>query len=230
VIVTTPHAPWQTAFLVALPHGLCAGVHLPVTPDPVPAGALARLLPGERDAALGLRGFRQVEFVGGRIAFSLLFSELGLGRCAVGTDPHGAPVLPPAVVGSISHKRDLVVALLARGAGFVGIDLEDTQRAREGVARRVLTPAEFQAVEELPAERRWTETAVRFAVKEAIYKALHPVARRYIGFGEAEVWPGVGGLDRVTHAVGEANGWTLEARHTWVGTRVLATVRARAAA
>jgi 4'-phosphopantetheinyl transferase EntD len=39
----------------------------------------------------------------------------------------------------------------------------------------------------VPEERRWLEVMVRFAVKEAIYKAVHATLRRYVGFDEASV-------------------------------------------
>ncbi|HMV68174.1 MAG TPA: hypothetical protein PKA64_15100, partial [Myxococcota bacterium] len=52
----------------ANPHGAIAGVPLPDSPDPVPEEALERLAAAEREQARALRGYRQVEYVGGRIA------------------------------------------------------------------------------------------------------------------------------------------------------------------
>jgi hypothetical protein len=65
-------------------------------------------------------------------------------------------------------------------------------------------------------------------VKEAVYKALHPFLSRYIGFGEVAVWPTPDGVDRIESHLAEGSGtFTFEARHYWIGPRVLATVRAR---
>lgn len=228
MIEPTAHAPFESAFVLALPLGLVAGVHLPPTPDAVPVEVLARLHPDERDFAATLRGFRQVEYTGGRLALGALFGEMGLRRTPVLPDGHGAPALPAGVVASITHKRDLAVAILARGAPGLGLDLEETDRDRPGIAPRVLRPEELSAVQALAADRQWTETAVRFSVKEAIYKALHPFLVRYIGFHEVAVWPSPDGIDRVESFLPASDGpFRIEARHTWVGTRVLSMVRAR---
>ncbi len=223
-----PAAPWALAFVNAIPHGVVVGVHLPAGPDPVEEAVLTRLVPAERDAAVALRGFRQVQFVGGRLAVAAAFAELGTRRMAVLADEHGTPLFPEGLVGSISHKQDLAVALLARGSVAVGVDLEDTDRPRPGVPERVLTPRELEAVRALPESRQWVDTVVRFSVKESIYKAIHPTLRRYVGFGEVEVWPGTDGWDRVDPVTPELTTFQFEARHCWIGMRVLTTVRAEA--
>jgi 4'-phosphopantetheinyl transferase EntD len=228
LIRLTPVSPFANAFVVALPHGIAAGVHIPASPAPVPTEVLARLHPDERAHATQLGGFRQVQFVGGRLAMGELFAELGLRRVPVLSNEHGAPALPTGVTGSITHKMDLAVAMIARGHPGLGIDLEETDRDRPGVAARVLRPEELAAVQLLPAERRWRETVIRFSVKEAVYKALHPFLQRYIGFGEVAVWPTPDGIDRVEPHLSPGEGpFAFEARHYWVEDRVLATVRVR---
>lgn len=222
-------APWAMAFVVPLPHGVVAGVHIPDAADPVPEPILARLLEPERRHAQSLHGYRQVQFAGGRLAASLALAELGSRRVPILSDEHGAPQFPSGVGGSVSHKNDLAVALAARGELLLGVDLEDTDRERPGVAARVLTPREVEANLALPAERRWVDAVLRFSVKEAVYKAIHPALRRYIGFGEVEVWPGNDGTDRVAPLSPDVAAFTFEARHAWLGSRVLATVKARRA-
>lgn len=230
MIRLSPHASYTPAFVVALPHGIAAGVHIPAAPDPVPTEVLARLHPDERAHAVTLGGYRQVQFVGGRLALGDLFSELGLRRAPVLTNEHGAPTFPAGVTGSVTHKNDLAIAMLARGSPGLGIDLEDTDRDRPGVARHVLCPDELAAVEALRAERQWRDTAVRFSVKESVYKALHPFLLRYIGFGEVAVWPSPDGIDRVEPRLGPGEGpFTFDARHYWVENRVFSTVRVRPA-
>lgn len=228
MIRLSPYAPYTPAFVVALPHGIAAGVHLPDAPNPVPTEILARLHPDERAHATTLGGYRQVQFVGGRLALGELFPELGLRRSPVLTNTHGAPVLPAGVTGSVTHKNDLAIAMIARGSPGLGIDLEETDRDRPGVASRVLRAEELAAVEALPAERRWRDTAVRFSVKEAVYKALHPFLLRYIGFGEVAVWPSPDGIDRIEPHLGPHEGpFVFDARHYWVENRVFSTVRIR---
>ncbi len=187
---------------------------------------LARLTGPERDVAISLRGYRQVQFVGGRLALGVGFSEMGVRKAPVTSDEHGAPLLPDGFSGSITHKQDLAIGLLARGRARVGVDLEDTDRPRPGVAARVLTAPELAAVEALPESRRWVDTVLRFSVKESIYKAVHPTLRRYVGFGEVAVWPGTNGNDRVEPLVPDLERFHFAARHCWIGDRVLSTVRA----
>lgn len=226
VIQPTPALPWTTAFVYALPHGVAVGYHLPEGPDPVDPEILARLTGAERTHAEALRGYRQVQFVGGRLALAVAFGELGTRRAPVLTDEHGAPILPEGLVGSITHKQDLAVALVARGRVGVGVDLEETTRPRPGVAERVLTPRELEAVRTLVPSRQWVDTVVRFSVKESVYKAIHPTLQRYVGFGEVEVWPGTDGVDRIEALVPDVAAFTFEARHAWIGERILSTVRA----
>jgi 4'-phosphopantetheinyl transferase EntD len=64
---------------------------------------------------------------------------------------------------------------------------------------------------------------LRFAVKEAVYKAVDPYVRRYVGFQEVEVVIGAGGEVEVASGLGlvvEA-GW-----RRWEGC-VVAVARAR---
>lgn len=223
-----PFAPFSTAFVTAVPHGIAAGVHLPPGPEPVPTEVLARLHPDERKHALTLGGYRQVQFVGGRLALGEVFPELGLRRAGVLTNEHGAPELPAGVTGSVTHKSDLAIAMLARGGPGLGIDLEDTDRDRPGVAARVLRPEELAAVEGLAPERQWRDTAIRFSLKEAVYKALHPFLLRYIGFQEVAVWPSPDGVDRIEPHLAPGEGpFAFEARHYWIEQRVFSTVRVR---
>jgi 4'-phosphopantetheinyl transferase EntD len=69
----------------------------------------------------------------------------------------------------------------------LGIDLEDPRALRRDISSRVLTSAEQATLAPLDEPTRRAETLARFAIKEAIYKALDPFLRRYIGFQEVTV-------------------------------------------
>lgn len=223
--------PYSICMRDARHHGIVVGVSLPGAPDPVPDDVLERLLPEERDHARTLRGYRQVEWVGGRLAAHQAMETLGEPVVPVLSDARGAPRLAAAadrVALSLAHKRDLAVALVARSRnGWLGLDLEDMEPARMRVAERVLTAAELQRVQALPEDRRWTAVVVRFSLKEAIYKALAPTLERYIDFSEAEVHPLPDGTAsvRLELAQGEPSPH-LDARFAWLPGRVLSTVRA----
>lgn len=167
---------------LGLAHGSCVIVEL-ADAD----AALGQLAPLEQQHAGERSPIRRREFVAGRTALHLaLDSTLGTVPGAVApilSDDRGAPVLPAGWVGSISHKGDLAAALVAPvGRGHIGLDLEVAAPPRQDIARRILTPRE-QAM--LPDRGR--AVTLRFAIKEAIYKAIDPYVRRYVGFTEVEL-------------------------------------------
>lgn len=219
---------YQITIKNALCHGVIAAVALPGDGAAVPGVVLDLLHPDERTLAEGMRGFRQSSFVGGRLAARAAMQGIGRAPAPVLRDPHGAPIGPDGLAVSITHKTHLAVAIVARASlGTLGLDLEDLVPPRPGIAAKVLRPEELEAVEALPDDRQWTGTVVRFAIKEAIYKALAPRHRRYIGFDEASVVPGVNGDAEVTlHLAEGPEPTSLEARYTWLDSAVLATVRA----
>ena len=221
--------PFGTAFTDALSFGVLTAVHLPDSKDPVPQGILDQLPPQERDHAITLGGYRQVDFVGGRLALHRAIRSMGRKAGAVLAGPRGEPILPDGVAASISHKRTLAVALAARaGHGSLGVDLEDQGPPRMIVAPKVLTPEELRAVNDLPDERRWMGVLLRFSIKEAIYKAVYPYVRRYVDFSEAHVTPDPDGQAEVTLRLSQGEGpFRVEARYYWLDGRVLSTVRIR---
>ena len=70
---------------------------------------------------------------------------------------------------------------------LVGIDLEGGARDRSAIMTRVCRPEELVEVQALPEAERWPNVMLRFAVKEAIYKALAPRLGRFFGFQAARV-------------------------------------------
>lgn len=208
---------------------MLTAVHLPDSPDPVPDPVLAELSPAEADLAKTLRGYRAPQFVGGRIALRRACEQLGVRPAELLPDDRGAPVLPRGMVGSISHKRDLVVAMAAsRSAGTLGVDIEDYGPPRLSIAPSVLVPSEIAALETLPEPRRWIALLQRFSIKESIYKALDPYVRRYVGFHEAEVHPDLAGGAAVRLDLKHGEGpFEVDARYEWLHGRLLTSVRIR---
>ena len=104
--------------------GVLAAVPLPAGLEPVPEGVLATLHPKERALALSERGRRQIEVAGGRVAWRAAAGSLGLevSSWALLSDSARAPLCPPGVMVSLTHKEDLALALVAPSdAGLVGM-------------------------------------------------------------------------------------------------------------
>lgn len=170
---------------IELAHGTCVLVELADLD-----AALLALAADEQAHAMTLGDVRRREFVGGRTAM-----RLALGRdAAILGDARGAPILPADVVGSISHKGALAAALVAPAdVGHIGIDIELAQAPRQDIGRRILTDREAAALPD-----RGRAVTLRFAIKEAIYKAIDRYLQRYVGFTEVELDVGDDGSVRVT--------------------------------
>jgi 4'-phosphopantetheinyl transferase EntD len=82
-------------------------------------------------------------------------------------DEYGRPQLPPGICGSISHKLDRGVALIAAventASTSIGIDLEVTSRkGKRSIAPRVLTEVERQSLGKIPNLTVEEEVLLRF--------------------------------------------------------------------
>jgi enterobactin synthetase component D len=199
------------AFDLDLPHGRCVGVRIPGELAAVESLVAGCLLAEEMSFAATLGPRRRRTWLAGRMALREALARAGLTapRPVLGDD-RGAPGFAGGVCGSVSHKEQLAVALVAADVGpRVGVDVEieppDPTR-KQDIARRVLTEAEMLEIVDLDPAARALEVLVRFSAKEAIYKALDPFVRRFVGFGEVSVTPLAGGGARVVPALKAGEG------------------------
>ena len=160
------------AFRIVTPFGPSVGVALDAAPGE-PGLVLPRLHPAEREIARELRGARLVEFAGGRIAARLALGGLAAGDRPVLRGPDGAPRCAGTSI-SISHSRRLAVALVGTVPGpGVGVDIEPlaVERGDALLAERIVS-----AVEHAGDDAGHPLAVVeRLALKEAAWKALHPL-------------------------------------------------------
>jgi len=111
-------------------------------------------------------------------------------------DQYGRPQVPTGFIGSISHKKNLGVALvttsnddsLATTRG-IGVDIEQRFSRRKDLAKRVLTEWEINNLGKIEGVTRDEEVLLRFSLKESVYKAMHPLICQFVGFKEAEITP-----------------------------------------
>jgi 4'-phosphopantetheinyl transferase EntD len=187
----------DVAFDFLLEHGRCVGVRLPDMDGVIDALARVALVSEERAFAEHLAPLRRRTWVGGRVALRQALARSGLDSPALLTDARGAPMLPAGIVGSVSHKAQIAVALVSATAAPVGVDVELDAPSRTDIASRVLTESESGEVARLDGRMRAREVLLRFSAKEAIYKALDPFVRRYVAFQEVAVTPLPDGRARV---------------------------------
>jgi 4'-phosphopantetheinyl transferase len=124
--------------------------------------------------------------------------------------PHGKPRLDDESAGvrfNLSHSGDLGLIAIAQGAVEVGVDLEEIRPRTDlrGVARRVFTQAEREAVEaggEIAFYRHWV-------AKEAFVKATGRGIESLRSFEVVLDGPGGARLNHVAGDPGEAARWTL---------------------
>jgi 4'-phosphopantetheinyl transferase EntD len=156
---------------VDTPHGRGVVVELDDAEPP--------LLGEEEAIAASLAPTRRREFAAGR---SAMRTALGI-DAPITKDDRGAPMLPAGWVGSISHKGARAAAIVApAGEGHIGLDLELAVPPRTPIERRILTAREQSNI-----QIGGKDVTLRFAIKEAIYKAVDPIVRRYVAFTEVEL-------------------------------------------
>jgi 4'-phosphopantetheinyl transferase EntD len=161
-------------------------------------GPLPPLAAAEEPAVARAVESRRREFAVGRACARAALAALGQAAVAIPADAQRAPLWPEGVVGTLSHDPQWCVAAVARRAdcGGLGLDVEGLARFKPGMARLVATAAEHtrwlqpvvpgalaSAEQEPPA----LKLARLFSAKEAMFKALHPTLRAWIGFDDAEL-------------------------------------------
>lgn len=210
-----------------LDHGRCVAVTLPAEDAAIAAMAAETLLPEEREAAAALAPMRRRGWVGGRVAMREALARIGRTAPPILTDDRGAPQLPPGIAGSISHKDRVAVALAAvEATARVGVDVEVERPRKHDIAPKILRPDELAEIAGLSAEERASAVLLRFSAKEAVYKALDPYVRRYVGFLEVAVTLRDDGTGQVTPHLREGEGpFVFELRWMKMGALLVTTAR-----
>lgn len=156
------------------------------TPDP--------LFP-EEDALLAKAvAKRRREFAHGRACARRALAVHGAAPSPLLVGSMREPLWPPGFVGSITHDRELCVAVAARGDTYagVGVDVEPDEALTPSVAARIWSPAEAEAVRVLGVVPADSAAKLVFAAKEAVYKCQFPITRTYIGFHGVSIDLGAG--------------------------------------
>jgi 4'-phosphopantetheinyl transferase EntD len=142
------------------------------------------LLPEERGAFAG--SVDKVKRASGaaRIVARSLMLQLGEPQQAIPKSASGAPVWPAGLVGSLAHDGRVAVAAIARRSAFagLGIDVEPAEPLEPDLLDLVATSTERRGIAGDPLQGR-----LLFAIKEAVYKSVHPLDGVFLEHHDVEV-------------------------------------------
>ena len=150
----------------------------------------AALFPAEEALVARAVQKRRREFATGRHCARTALGALGIAPAPILPGQGGAPQWPPGIVGSITHCAGYRAAAAARASGVVtvGLDAEPAQRLPGEVLELVALPDERDRLLGLArAEPGVCWDRLLFSAKESVYKAWYPLARRWLGFDDADI-------------------------------------------
>jgi 4'-phosphopantetheinyl transferase EntD len=134
---------------------------------------------------------RRREFVTARACARRALEQLGLPAQAIPTGAKGEPLWPAGAVGSITHCAGYRACALARATDLltIGVDAEPNEPLPDGLIADIALPEERRRLGGLevaaPGVVSWDR--LLFSINESVYKAWFPLAKRWLGFEDAEV-------------------------------------------
>lgn len=131
---------------------------------------------------------RKAEYFAGRFCCQQLLANYGV-HTAVLSHQDRSPAWPAGFCGSISHTQNQAVVLLAPiHSGFSpGVDAETlASRIMRETADMFTSPEEQARLKQSPLD--WEQALlVTFSAKEALFKSLYPLVKRYLDFDCAQI-------------------------------------------
>ncbi len=153
-----------------------------------PPGAV--LFPEEQALLARAVHKRHREFTTGRSCARSALAALGVAPAPILPGDRGAPQWPPGIVGSITHCAGYRAAAVAhaRDVLTIGLDAEPDEALPDGVLDAISLPGERALLRDLAVAAPGTcWDRVLFSAKESVYKAWFPLARRWLGFEDADI-------------------------------------------
>jgi enterobactin synthetase component D / holo-[acyl-carrier protein] synthase len=154
-----------------------------------------KLFPEEELALARAVDKRRREFTTARACARSALARLGVAPAPIVPGERGAPGWPPGIVGSITHCAGYRAAAVAQARDVltIGVDAEPDEALPDGVLDAISLPGERGRLDDL-ATAAWSVHWDRllFCAKEATYKAWFPLARRWLGFEDADITLGSG--------------------------------------
>ena len=134
---------------------------------------------------------RRAEYFSGRFCANQALQKLGISVEYIGRGKRGEPLWPDGILGSISHCKNLAIAVVGRTQGMlgVGIDIEDeiSRTVLSNVLIQTLDKAEIALIHD---DMRLTNKlfTLIFSIKESFFKAAYLHVRQYFGFESISIF------------------------------------------
>lgn len=119
-----------------------------------------------------------------RIVARNLLNGFGYHNRSIVKSPSGAPIWPDGIVGSLAHDAEIAMAAIAerRNYASLGVDVEPADPLDPDLLGLVASQTEMPQIQLDPCRGR-----LLFAVKEAVYKAVHPLDGIFLDHHDVEV-------------------------------------------
>ena len=132
-------------------------------------------------------------FKAGRSAARKGMSQLNITPQAILRNDDRSPAWPEGMVGSITHTKDIAMAVVASNVSIrgLGIDIESIHRSVNlNLAQKMAQPSEAQWIETIHGSEHCQWRLLRLlSAKEAIFKTFYPLNHIYLGFLDVELTP-----------------------------------------
>ncbi len=153
----------------------------------------ARLMSAEARSVQSAVEKRRREFAAGRMLARDVFARMPHGAAfdaePLLNDSDRVPIWPNGIVGSITHCRSLcaVAAVAAIHSAGIGLDVEPAHALKDELVPYIVRTTEYARLEALPIDAHALGPILVFAMKEAVYKAIYPIRRRFLDFQDVEI-------------------------------------------
>lgn len=132
---------------------------------------------------------RQIEFANTRSCARRALERLGLPRATIPVGEQREPLWPAGFVGSLTHTQGFCAAAVARRRDLrsLGLDAELDAPLPPDLLPLVCAPGELDRCAALVPADPLVVARILFSIKEAVYKLLFPLTRRFLDFDEVRV-------------------------------------------
>lgn len=129
------------------------------------------------------------DFSAGRHCAKKLLNKLGDVNSEILIGSKKEPLWPKGFVGSISHSKSFVGAVVSKSSQLVsiGLDIEKIGRVKKNMWRNLFTPIEQEFLNTLSEDDELFYTTLYFSMKESFYKLQYPITKEYLWFTDVEL-------------------------------------------